>query len=233
MPLPKIDMPLYEVKLPSNGKKIKYRPFTVKEEKILLTAQEAQDTAQMITSIMQIINNCLVDYDVEDLAVFDIEYVLINIRSKSVDNNVEFEIEDPETEERIKLTMDLSNVKVIKDERHTNKIKIDDNYTLILKYPSLEMISDMLDPEMVTPEKTFEVLTSCIDKLATEEEVFNFKDFTKKEVDEFIESLHSDVVKKMKEFFDTIPKIRHEIPYVNSEGKEKTFVVEGLQSFFI
>jgi hypothetical protein len=233
MPLPKIDMPLYEVKLPSNGKKIKFRPFTVKEEKILLTAQESQDTAQMITSIMQIINNCLVDYDVEDLAVFDIEYVLINIRSKSVDSNVEFEIEDPDTKERVKLIMDLANVTVLKDENHTNKIKIDDNYTLILKYPSLEMISDMLDPETVTPEKTFEVLTSCIDKLATEEEVYNFKDFTKKEVDEFIESLHSDVVKKMKEFFDTIPKIRHEIPYVNSEGKENTFVVEGLQSFFI
>jgi hypothetical protein len=233
MPLPKIDMPLYEVKLPSNGKKIKFRPFTVKEEKILLTAQESQDTAQMITSIMQIINNCLVDYDVEDLAVFDIEYVLINIRSKSVDSNVEFEIEDPDTKERVKLIMDLANVTVLKDENHTNKIKIDDNYTLILKYPSLEMISDMLDPETVTPEKTFEVLTSCIDKLATEEEVYNFKDFTKKEVDEFIESLHSDVVKRMKEFFDTIPKIRHEIPYVNSEGKENTFVVEGLQSFFI
>jgi len=233
MPLPKIDMPLYEVKLPSNGKKIKFRPFTVKEEKILLTAQESQDTAQMITSIMQIINNCLVDYDVEDLAVFDIEYVLINIRSKSVDSNVEFEIEDPDTKERVKLIMDLANVTVLKDENHTNKIKIDDNYTLILKYPSLEMISDMLDPETVTPEKTFEVLTSCMDKLATEDEVYNFKDFTKKEVDEFIESLHSDVVKKMKEFFDTIPKIRHEILYVNSEGKEKTFVVEGIQSFFI
>jgi hypothetical protein len=233
MPLPKIDMPLYEVKLPSNGKKIKYRPFTVKEEKILLTAQESNDNAQMITSIMQIINNCLVDYDVEDLAIFDIEYVLINIRSKSVDNNVEFEIEDPDTKDRVKLVMDLSNVKVIKDENHTNKIKIDDEYTLILKYPSLEMIADMMDPEKITPEKTFEVLTSCMDKLATEDEVYNFKDFTKKEVDEFIESLHSDVVKKMKEFFDTIPKIRHEIPYVNSEGKEKTFVVEGIQSFFI
>lgn len=233
MPLPKIDIPLYELVLPSNNKKIKYRPFTVKEEKILLTAQESKDTSQMIISIMQIINNCLVDYDVEDLAVFDIEYVLINIRSRSVDNNLEFEIEDPDTKERIKLSMNLSNVKVIKDERHTNKIKIGADYTLILKYPSLDMLSDMLDPETVTPEKTFEVLTSCIDKLATEEEVFNFKDFTKKEVDEFIESLHGDVVKKMKDFFDTIPKIRHEIPYVNSEGKEKSFVVEGLQSFFI
>lgn len=233
MALPKIDMPLYEVKLPSNGKKVKYRPFTVKEEKILLTAQESQDNAQMISAITQIINNCLVDYDVEDLAVFDIEYVLINIRSKSVDNNVEFEIEDPDTKERVKLNMDLSNIKVIKDENHTNKIKIDDNYTLILKYPSLEMISEIMDPDTITPEKTFEVLTSCMDKLATEEEVYNFKDFSKKEVDEFIESLHGDVVKKIKEFFDTIPKIRHEIQYVNSEGNEKTFVVEGIQSFFI
>ncbi len=150
MPLPKIDIPLYELVLPSNNKKVKYRPFTVKEEKILLTAQESKDTPQMIISIMQIINNCLVDYSVDDLAVFDIEYVLINIRSKSVDNNLEFEIEDPDTKERIKLSMNLSNVKVIKDERHTNKIKIGADYTLILKYPSLDMLSDMLDPVRMT-----------------------------------------------------------------------------------
>jgi hypothetical protein len=233
MALPKIDLPIYELNLPSNDKKVKYRPFTVKEEKILLTAQESNDRKQMINAITQIINNCLINYDANDLAIFDIEYVLISIRSKSVDNNVEFEIEDPDTKERVKLFMDLSSAKIVKDKNHTNKIKISEKYTLILKYPSLDTIVEMMDPENVTPEKTFEVLISCMDKLATEEEVFNFKDFTKKEVDEFVESLQSDVVKMMKEFFDTIPKVRYEIPYVNSEGKEKTFVVEGIQSFFI
>lgn len=233
MPLPKIDLPIYELKLPSNDKKVKFRPFTVKEEKILLTAQESKDNTQMLNSITQIINNCLIDYDVEDLAVFDVEYVLINIRSKSVDNNVDFEIEDPDTKERVKLTMDLSKAKIIKNEDHTNKIAIDEIHTLFLKYPRMDMFMDMLDSNSITPEKTFQVLLSCMDKLATEDEVYNFKDFTKKEVDDFVESLQSDVIKKMKHFFDTIPKVRYEIPYTNSSGDDKTFVVEGIQSFFI
>lgn len=233
MALPKIDLPIYDLELPSNGKKVKYRPFTVKEEKILLTAQEANENGQMIMAIKQIINNCLIDYDIKDLAVFDIEYVLMNIRSKSIDNNIEFEIEDPDTKERVKLSMEISSAKVIKNEKHTNKIKIDDTYTLILKYPSLEMIAELMVEEKISQEKNFEVLMSCMHMLATPDEVYNFKDFSKKEVDDFVESLQSDVIKMMKEFFDTIPKIRYEIPYTNSEGKEKTFVVEGLQSFFI
>jgi hypothetical protein len=233
MALPKIDLPMYELKLPSNDKKVKFRPFTVKEEKILLTAQESKDSTQMMNAVKQIVNNCLIDFDVDELAVFDLEYVLINLRSKSVDNEVRFEIEDPDTKERIKLTMDLSNVKVNKSKDHTNKIKIDDTYTLFLKYPSMDMFKDLINSEEASTEKTFEILISCMDRLATEDEVFNFKDFSKKEVDDFVESLHSDIVKKMKQFFDTIPKVRYEIPYENSAGERKTYVVEGIQSFFI
>ena len=233
MALPKIDLPMYELKLPSNDKKVKFRPFTVKEEKILLTAQESKDPSQMMNAVKQIVNNCLIDFDADDLAVFDLEYVLINLRSKSVDNEVKFEIEDPGTKEKVKLTLDLSKVKVNKSKDHTNKIKIDDVYTLFLKYPSMDMFKDLINTEEASTEKTFEILMSCMDKLATEDEVFNFKDFSKKEVDDFVESLHSDVVKKMKLFFDTIPKVRYEIPYENSAGEKKTYVIEGIQSFFI
>lgn len=233
MALPKIDLPIYELRLPSNDKTVKFRPFTVKEEKILLTAQEAKDSTQMMNAVNQIVNNCLIDFDAEDLAVFDLEYILINLRSKSVDNEIKFEIEDPDTKEKIKLSMEISNVKVIKDERHVNRIKIDDTYTLFLKYPSISMFKGMLNEEEITTNSSFEILISCMDKLASEDTVYNFKDFSKKEVDDFVESLHSDVVKQMKEFFDTIPKVRHEIPYVNSNGDKKTFVVEGIQSFFI
>jgi hypothetical protein len=233
MALPKIDLPMYELKLPSNDKKVKFRPFTVKEEKILLTAQESKDPSQMMNAVKQIVNNCLIDFDADDLAVFDLEYVLINLRSKSVDNEVKFEIEDPGTKEKIKLTLDLSKVTVNKSKDHTNKIKIDDVYTLFLKYPSMDMFKDLINTEEASTEKTFEILMSCMDKLATEDEVFNFKDFSKKEVDDFVESLHSDVVKKMKLFFDTIPKVRYEIPYENSAGEKKTYVIEGIQSFFI
>lgn len=233
MALPKIDLPIYELKLPSNDKKVKFRPFTVKEEKILLIAQETKEPGQIVNSVKQIVNNCLIDFDVDDLAIFDLDYVLINIRSKSVDNEISFEIEDPDTKEKIKLNVDLGNVKVNKNENHTNKIKIDDEHTLFMKYPSVDMFKDLINSETASAEKTFEVLISCMDKLVTEEEVYNFKDFSKKEVDDFVESLHGNAIKKMKEFFDTIPKIRYEIPYVNSNGNQRTFVVEGIQSFFI
>jgi len=233
MALPKIDLPLYELTLPSNNKKIKYRPFTVKEEKILLTAQQSKDSEQIVVAINQIVNNCIVDYDVDDLSLFDLEYILINIRSRSVDNTVEFEIEDPDTKENVKLVLNLDQVKVHRDEKHTNRIKVDDTYTLFLKYPNINDFSDILKKEDLSFDESYNVLISCIDKLASEDEVFNFKDFTKKQVDEFIESLHSDITKKIKEFFDTMPKVRHEISYVNSNGDNKTFTIQGTQSFFM
>lgn len=232
MALPKIDLPLYELKLPSTGEKVKFRPFTVKEEKILLIAQESKDPAQVINATIQIVNNCLIDFDVDNLALFDIEFILITLRSKSIDNTVDFEIKDPETDENIKLTLDLNNVKVEINEEHSNKIKIDDTYTLFLKYPGIDKF-DKMTKENLTAEDTFEILISCIDKLVSEEEVFKIKDFTKKEVDNFIESLNSDVTRQIKKFFDTMPKIRHEMPYTNKDGKEKVFVIEGSQTFFI
>jgi hypothetical protein len=233
MPLPKIDLPLYELTLPSNGNKVRYRPFTVKEEKILLTAQQSQDSEQIVTAIKQIVNNCIQEYDIDKLALFDLEYLLINIRSRSVDNNVEFEIEDPDTNEKIKLKLDLQNVKVYKDKNHTNKIELDEKYTLFLKYPTIDDFSAILDKNELTAEKSYEILISCIDILASEDEVYNFKDFSKKQIDDFIESLHADVTKKIKTFFDTMPKVRHEMPYVNSKGENKIFTIQGTQSFFM
>ena len=233
MALPKIDLPLYELELPSNGKKIKFRPFTVKEEKILLIAQESKDPQQIMLAINQIVNNCVVDYKIEDLALFDIEYILINLRSKSIDNTVDFTIKDPDDEEEIKLTLDLTQVKVHKTSDHTNRIKIDNTYTLFLKYPGLQNLSGALMKENMDTGESFNILISCIDKLVSEDDVYKFSDFSKKEVDEFVESLNSDVTKDIKKFFDTMPKIRHEIPYTNSKGEQKTFVVEGTQTFFI
>ena len=233
MALPKIDLPIYELTLPSNNKKINYRPFTVKEEKILLTAQQSKDSEQIVVAINQIVNNCIIDYDVDNLSLFDLEYILINIRSRSVDNTVEFEIEDPDTKENVKLVLNLDQVKVYRDEKHTNQIKVDDTYTLFLKYPNINNFSDILKKEDLSFDESYNILISCIDKLASEDEVFNFKDFTKKQVDEFIESLHSDITKKIKEFFDTMPKVRHEIHYVNSNGDNKTFTIQGTQSFFM
>ncbi len=233
MALPKIDLPIYELTLPSNDKKIKYRPFTVKEEKILLTAQQSKDPEQIVLAVKQIVNNCIIDYNIDDLALFDLEYILINIRSKSVDNSVEFEIEDPDTKEKVKLVLNLDQVKVHRNEKHSNKIVLDDTYTLFLKYPGIDDFSEILKGTEISPEKSYEILMSCIDKLASEDEVYNFKDFTKKQVDEFIESLHADTTKRIKEFFDTMPKVRHEMTYKNSNGEEKVFTIQGTQSFFM
>lgn len=233
MALPKIDLPLYELELPSNNRKVKFRPFTVKEEKILLIAQESKDPKQIMDAIHQIVNNCLMDTDIRDLALFDIEYILLSLRSKSVDNTVNFTIKDPDTEEEIELEIDLTQVKVQKADGHTNKIKVDDTYTLFLKYPGIDNFASMITEEKVDTNKSLDILLSCIDKLVSEDDVYKFSDFSKKEVDSFIESLNSDITKEIKKFFDTMPKIRHEIPYKNSKGTDKTFVIEGTQTFFI
>lgn len=232
MPLPKIDLPIYQCELPSTRKKIKFRPFTVKEEKILLTAQETNESGQIMLAIKQILNNCLHEVDTTQLAVFDIEYLLIQLRSRSVDNMVEFEIKDPETEENVKLELNLSEVKVHRPEGHTNQIKISEEYSLFLKYPSLDKFEFILNKEEQTAEDSYDVMLSCLDKLASKETTFSFNDFSKKEVEEFVESLPSDVIKSIKSFFDTMPKVRHEIKYTNSKGNEKTFVLEGTQTFF-
>lgn len=233
MALPKIDLPLYELELPSNGKKIKFRPFTVKEEKILLIAQESKDPAQVINSVKQIANNCLIDCTIDDLALFDLEYLIIRIRSKSIDNMVNFEIRDPDTDEKVQLKLDLDMVKVEKTKDHINKIKLSDVYTLFLKYPNIDDLFFLTNETDTSSEKNFKIMISCMDKLVSEDEVYKFADFSQKEIDNFVESLHSDNIKKLKQFFDTMPKIRHEIPYENSEGKNTTFVIQGTQTFFI
>jgi hypothetical protein len=233
MALPKIDLPIYELELPSNGKKVKYRPFTVKEEKILLIAQESKDLKQSINAIKQIVNNCLVDDKIEDFAMFDLEYVLLLLRSKSVDNNVKFKIKDPETKEDVELELDLNEVKVAKFDDHTNKIAINEVYTLFLKYPNIEQFTSFFDKEEDNSLVIYNIMVACLDKLASEDESYKFSDFSKEDIDKFMDDLQGDVLKKIKQFFDTMPKLRHEMKYKNSNGNDKIFVLEGTQSFFI
>ena len=233
MGLPKIDKPVFELVLPSTGKKIKYTPFTVKEEKILLIAQESKDVEQSILSMKQIVNNCLVDIKVEDLSMFDMEYVLLLLRSKSVDNTVAFTIKDPDTEERVELTFDLDEVEVSVDERHTKEIRLDDTYVLYMRYPTIDEFLMMIKGGVNDSDTSFDIMISCMDKLVSEEEVFKFSDFTSEEIEAFMDSLEADVIKKMKFFFDSMPKMRHTIKYNDKTGKEKTFVVEGTETFFI
>jgi len=234
MQLPKIDLPIYEMILPSTGEKIKFRSFTVKEEKILLIAKETKDSDQNMLAIKQILNNCLIDKKVEDLSIFDIEYLLLMKRGKSVNNTAEFIIVDPETSEEVKLKMNIDNVTINRDPSHSNKIQLNDEYIMFMKYPNIEMFKAFFDSEKIKdPLVYYDVMVSCIDKIVSEENVYKFSDFSKEEIDNFMENLESDVIERIKVFFETMPKLRHEIKYMNKNGNEKTFVIEGTDSFFI
>ena len=232
MALPKIDIPIMELTLPSNGERLKYRPFTVKEEKILLVAQESDEATSQILAAKQVVNNCLIDTDVADLAMFDLEYVILYIRARSVNNMINFSIRDEDTEERHDLEIDIDKVQLVRDPEHTNEISINDEYTLFLRYPTIDEFARLstLDPE--DPLTDYIMLTSCIDYVASEDEVHYFKDYKQEEIDGFMDSLTAKSVKDITKFFETMPKLRHEVAYTNSAGTEKTFVVEGMQTFF-
>lgn len=221
-----------ELKLPSTGKKIKYRPFTVKEEKILLVAQESGDPTQEILAAKQIVNNCLIEEDVTKMPMFDLEYILLMLRSASVDNKMTFQVRDPDTSEEVPLELDISALTVQRYDGHTNKIKINDDYYLFLKYPTIEEFIRLttMDPE--DPLTDYMMLCGCIDKLASDDEVYDFSEYSQEEIDDFMEGLNGEVIRGITTFFETMPRLRHEIKYTNSEGNEKTFVVEGMRTFF-
>lgn len=231
--LPKIQNPIFELELPSTGEKVKYRAFTVKEEKILLIAQESNDIDQSILSIKQVVNNCLIDKSIDDLSMFDLEYVLLTLRSKSVDNAVIFAIKDPDTEEKVELELDLNDVKITKDEEHTKDIRVTDDFVLYMRYPTINEFLSLIKAGKDDTNANFEVMISCMDKLVGDEEVYKFSEFSPEEIEAFAEDLDANTVKKIKRFFETMPTLRHELKYINKNGDEKTFVIEGMQTFFI
>ena len=235
MKLPKIDLPIFEAVLPSTGEKIKYRPFTVKEEKIMLIAKESKDPQQIILSVKQIIGNCLIDKDIDQLSVFDIEYILLMIRGKSVNNVVDFVIADPETREEVRLKLNIDEVKVLRNPEHSNKIKLNDDFMLIMKYPNYDLyLAALKDFQAQSdPLVYYDVIVSCLDQLVSPDTVVKFSEFNKAEVDEFMETLTGDIIEKIQKFFETMPKLRHELTYTNSNGNKKTYVIEGTESFFI
>jgi hypothetical protein len=233
MALPKIELPLFEAKLPMTGEKVKYRPFTVREEKILLLAQESKEIEQAILAVKQVVNNCVYDVDIDKLSMIDLEYILLVLRSKSVDNNASFSIKDPETGESTRLELDLEDVKVKTYENHSDMIKISDEFIIKMRYPTINEFLALVRDGIDNKETNYNIMISCMDQLLSKDEVYKFKDFSKKEIDEFVDSLGGDVIKKIKHFFSTMPKLRHEIKYKNKNGNEKTFVIEGIETFFI
>ena len=238
MPLPKIATPTYELELPSTGETIKYRPFLVKEEKVLVLALESEDTKQITNAIKAVIKNCIQSkgIKVEALPTFDIEYLFLNIRGKSVGENIEVNIICPDDEEtQVEVKIDIDEIKVQKDDNHSNQIKIDDDIMMVMKYPSLDQfIKNNFDFEDGNAtEQSFELIASCIDKIYTEDEVWAAADCTKKEIVEFLEQMNSSQFKEIEKFFETMPKLSHTIKVKNPKTKKESDVVlEGLASFF-
>ncbi len=238
MPLPKINTPTYELTLPSTGKKIKYRPFLVREEKILIMALETEDTEQITNAVVDIINGCILTkgVDVSKLATFDIEYLFLNVRSKSVGESVEVNVICPDDNKTsVQVEIDIDSIKIQKTKGHKNIIKLDDQYSMKLKYPSLnEFIDSNFESSQESDvDKSLNMITSCIEMIYDKEESWDASDSTKQELEEFIEQLNSKQFKTIEKFFETMPKLSHKLKVTNPTTEvESEVVLEGLASFF-
>ena len=238
MALPKISTPTYELEIPSLKKKIRYRPFLVKEEKILIIAMESEDNKQIANAVKNVIANCILSkgIKIDDLATFDIEYLFLNIRGKSVGESVEVLITCPDDNKtQVPAAINLDEIEVQTNEKHSRDIKLDDNLILRMKYPSLtEFIKNNFSTgNMMTVEDTFDLIVSCIEQVYSEEESWSASDCSKKELVEFLDQLTSNQFKEIEKFFDTMPKLSHIIKVKNpNTGIESDVVLEGLSSFF-
>lgn len=238
MPLPKISTPTYELELPSTGETIKYRPFLVREEKLLVIALESEDTKQITNAIKTVIKSCIEtkNIKVESLPTFDIEYLFLNIRGKSVGEEIEVGIICPDDEDTsVPVKINIDDIKVVKDPEHSRQIKVDDKISMEMRYPSLEQFikSNFDSSAGDTMEKSFELVADCIDKIFTEDEVWTSSDVTKKELIDFMDQMNSSQFKEVEKFFDTMPKLSHKVKVKNPNTKvESEVTLEGLSSFF-
>lgn len=241
MPLPKIATPTYELTLPSNKKKITYRPFLVKEEKILILAMESGDSSEITRAVKTVLRDCILTRGVkiDALPSFDIEYLFLNIRAKSVGEAVELVITCPDDgETQVECTVDIRDIEVKFPEEHTSEIKVDDSIVVKMKYPSLqEFIDNNFNFEgnssKETINKSFEIVASCIDMVYTKDESWSASDVTKKELVEWLETFDSTQFKGIENFFNTMPKLTHVMTVKNpNTGKDNEIVLEGLSSFF-
>ena len=239
MPLPKINTPTYQLTLPSNNKKIKYRPFLVREEKILILALESNDAKQISSSIVEIMADCIETkgVDITKLPSFDIEYLFLNIRAKSVGETVEVIITCPDDKKTtVDTTINIDDIKIKKTPGHKNIIKLDDTYSMKLKYPSMQQFIDAnfdTDEEGSQVAQSINMLSTCIDMIYDEEESWDAADSSPDELNSFIEQLNTKQFKEVESFFETMPKLEHIVEVTNPKtGKTSKVKLEGLASFF-
>ena len=236
MALPKLGYPTYELELPSTGKTIKYRPFLVKEEKVLLLALESKDEKQVIGAVKDLIKNCVITrLKVETLPSFDLEYLFLKIRGASIGENITLTVTcQDDNETTVEANININDVEIYKPEGHDKKIMFDDKTGLVMRYPSMKEFVDreFLQKEMKT-EDVYGFIADSIDQIFDEEEVYDSSTTTKKEFRTFVDSLTTRQFEKIQKFYETAPKLSHTFKVVNpNTGKESSYTIEGLQSFF-
>lgn len=231
--LPKIDYPLYKIKVPSLKKDFMFRPFLVKEEKLLLMAKESDNPADMLSTIKQIINNCSSDpkFDIQKLALFDLEYIFLKLRAISVDNKVKVSFKDNEDEKVYDFEVNLDDVEIKFPTKIDNNIKITEKSGIIMKYPSADLYDDK---EFLSLEKDhmFELIIRCIESIYYEDNVYNSKDYKKKDLNEFLEGLNIKTFEKVQNFLLSVPKIEYKINYKNSFDHDREILLSSLNDFF-
>ena len=241
MPLPTIETPTYELKLYSSNKKVKYRPFLVKEEKVLIISLESKDQSAITNAVKEVLKKCILTkgIDVDNLPTFDIEHLFLNIRAKSIGEDIKLTVTCPDDNEtKVPVTIYVDEIKVNKPRGHTKDVVLDDKMTLRMKYPSLnQFIENNFDTEdeaETMVDKTFKVVADCMDTIFTGEDAWDAKDYTPSERLEFVEQLNSQQYKKVEKFFSTMPKLSHTIEVVNPNTKKKgSIILEGLADFFV
>ena len=235
MSLPKISQPIFDFEIPSSGKKVNFRPFLVKEEKILFTAQQSKSRKEIAKAIRQVINNCCVDdtFNVDEMSISDAEYVFLQLRGVSVKNIIDFQLIDDEDEKPYKLQIDVSEVKIIKPKKKpVNDIKISEKVGIILEYPTFKIIENFQENINNEYDLLIFYLKQCIKSIYDEEEVYDPKSYSEEEISDFIEGFSPKNFEKIKTFFDSAPKMEYIIKYKNSLGNEKKFVLSTLEDFF-
>jgi hypothetical protein len=232
MPLPKIEYPLFKIKTPSTGDEKRYRPFLVKEEKILLMAKATDQQEDMMTSIMQVVNNCCVDdIDVDELSLFDLEYIFLKIRAQSVDSIVKVSYKDFEDEKTYDFDIDLTSVEVKFPDNLDSNIKLSELEGFIMKYPRANLYKDK-DFISAGDDALFQLVIRCVDKIYDADKVYEAKDYTKKEISEYLEGLDIKTFDKVRDYVVNQPKISYEINYKNSLGNDRKIELTTLTDFF-
>ena len=238
MPLPKINTPTYELVIPSNGKKVRYRPFLVREEKILIMALESEDMTQITNAIVEILTACILTKGVKimQLATFDIEYIFLNVRAKSVGEVIEVKVTCPDDgKTQVQAEINIDDIKVQKTKKHTNLVKLDEKLSMKMMYPSIQQFveSNFEISGNTNVDESLSMITACIEQVYSEDESWTATDFTADELKEFVEQMNTKQFKEVEQFFTTMPKLSHKVTVLNPKTKKESEVVlEGLASFY-